>query len=465
MARTRRKKKRTHVPEQAEGEGGAPGDKVPKSFVFARGKLPLLLRQLQQDLRQIMLPHTALRLKETSRNTIKDFVHVAGPLGVSHFLIVSHTKNAAYLKVARAPHGPTLTFKIHNYSLAGDIARAQIRPRAPPSIYKSAPLVVLNGFGAAEEQLKLIQIMFQNMFPVINVHTVKLAACQRILLLNYDKSTKCIDFRHYSISAQPVGASRGIRKLVQRKKIPDLSGLGDVSEFVTRSGYGSESEVEDETSKVELADEYGKGNHAAHQSSVKLHEVGPRMSLQLVKVEEGLCSGAVMFHEYVKKTPEEIAQLRALVEKKEELRKQRKAEQDANVKRKELERKSRKRRKPEEANSAPVAGSDSDEDAKPVVNANDEEDDDAEYYRQDVGQEPDEAFKSQARRWNSNRPMGMSKKYFGGGKKTAEGSYSRKEQRPRKSVDHDGDRNHSDKSRKRSHSGDSASKSKKFKSR
>lgn len=91
--------------------------------------------------------------QETSRNTIKDFVHVAGPLGVSHFLIISHTENAAYLKVARAPHGPSLTFKIHDYSLAGDIARAQIRPRAPSSIYKTAPLVNLRiifrffGFG------------------------------------------------------------------------------------------------------------------------------------------------------------------------------------------------------------------------------------------------------------------------------------------------------------------------------
>ncbi|CAM6111372.1 unnamed protein product [Calypogeia fissa] len=457
MARTRRRKKRTHVPQQPEGEGGASGEKVPKSFVFARGKLPLLLRQLQHDLRQVMLPHTALRLKETTRNSIKDFVHVAGPLGVSHFLIISHTKNAAYLKVARTPHGPTLTFKIHNYSLAADIHRAQIRPRAPSSIYKSPPLVVLNGFGAAEEQLKLIQIMFQNMFPVINVHTVKLATCQRILLLNYDKNTKCIDFRHYSISAQPVGASRNIRKLVQRKALPDLSGLGDVSEFVTKSGYGSESEVEDETSKVELADEYGKGNHAAHQSSVKLHEVGPRMTLQLVKVEEGLCSGGVMFHEYVKKTPEEIAQLRALVEKREALRKQRKAEQEANVKKKELEKKSRKKKKPEEGQPAEVAGSDSDKEA---VNAYDEEDDDAEYYREEVGEEPDEAFKSGARRWNSNRPTGMSKKYFGGRKKAGEGSNSTKEKRSRNS---DGDRKFSDKSRKRSHGGDHGSKSKKSK--
>lgn len=63
---------------------------------------------------------------------------------------------------------------------------------------------------------------------------VKLATCQRVLLLNYDKKTKLFDFRHYSISAQPTGVSRNIRKLVQRKKLPDLSNLTDVSEFVSK---------------------------------------------------------------------------------------------------------------------------------------------------------------------------------------------------------------------------------------
>lgn len=39
------------------------GDKIPKSFVFSRGKLPGVLRQLQMDLRKLMLPFTALNLK------------------------------------------------------------------------------------------------------------------------------------------------------------------------------------------------------------------------------------------------------------------------------------------------------------------------------------------------------------------------------------------------------------------
>lgn len=39
------------------------GDKIPKSFVFSRMKLPGPVKQLQMDLRKLMLPYTALSLK------------------------------------------------------------------------------------------------------------------------------------------------------------------------------------------------------------------------------------------------------------------------------------------------------------------------------------------------------------------------------------------------------------------
>lgn len=162
---------------------------------------------------------------------------------------------------------------------------------------------------------------------------------------------------------------------------------------ISRSGYGSESEAEDQAAKVELPDEYGKGNHASQQSAVKLHEVGPRMTLQLVKVEEGLCDGDVMFHEYVKKTSEEVAVLRALKEQREALRKQRRAEQEANVKRKEEERSSRKKRKFVEQKVEHAAEEDAAEDDEAGMSADEpqeEEIDDAEWYRREVGEEPDE---------------------------------------------------------------------------
>jgi ribosome biogenesis protein SSF1/2 len=280
----------------------------------------------------------------------------------------------------------------------------------------------MNGLTTGEEHLKLIAVVFQNIVPPINVNTVKLSTCQRVLLLNYDKKTKCIDFRHYSVSAQPVGVTRNIRKLVQRKKLPDLSKLSDVSEFVNKTGYGSESEAEDEAAKVELADEFGKGNHASQRSAVKLHEIGPRMTLQLVKVEEGLCDGAVMFHEFVKKTPEEILALRNSKEQREALRKQRRAEQEANVKKKEEERNSKKKRKfvaedkPAGEDYDVVADddlSDADEEGPAVGAGGVDKDDmeDADWYRQEVGEEPDEGF--MAGQSSSRRPPSKYNAHFG----------------------------------------------------
>jgi hypothetical protein len=50
---------------------------------------------------QLMAPNTASALKESKRNQIKDFLHVAGPLGVTHFLVLTATHNASYLRVAK----------------------------------------------------------------------------------------------------------------------------------------------------------------------------------------------------------------------------------------------------------------------------------------------------------------------------------------------------------------------------
>ncbi|KAJ6338504.1 hypothetical protein OIU76_008054 [Salix suchowensis] len=234
MARIRNKKKMFVKPIANKKQANVDhitGDKIPKSFVFARGKLPGSLRQLQMDLRKLMLPYTALKLKEKKRNSLKDFLNVAGPMGVSHFLILSKTETAPYLRVARTPQGPTLTFKIHEYSLAADVAQSQLRPRCPQDLFKNPPLIVLSGFGSGEQHLKLTTVMFQNIFPAIDINTVKLSSCQRIVLLNYNKDTQLIDFRHYSIRLQPVGVSRRLRKFVQNREVPDLRSLQDVSDF------------------------------------------------------------------------------------------------------------------------------------------------------------------------------------------------------------------------------------------
>jgi len=271
------------------------GAKIPKSFVFSRGKLPSTLRHLQQDLRKVMLPYTALNLKEKKRNNLNDFVNVAGPLGVTHFLILSNPKSLPHLRFAKSPQGPSFTFQIEEYALAADIANSQKRPRCPPGIFKNSPLVVLSGFSGLGNPFESLVEYFQHMVPAVDPSTVQLAACQRILLLKYDKEKEVIDFRHYSIKLQPVGVSRRIRKLMQSNQVPDLRDLKDVSDYVTKAGYGSESEADDEAATVSLPSDVDKLNQASRKSAVRLQEIGPRMTMRLVKVEAGLCSGDVLY--------------------------------------------------------------------------------------------------------------------------------------------------------------------------
>jgi len=148
------------------------GAKIPKSFVFSRGKLPSTLRHLQQDLRKVMLPYTALNLKEKKRNNLKDFVNVAGPLGVTHFLILSNPKSLPHLRFAKSPQGPTFTFQIEEYALAADIANSQKRPRCPPGIFKNSPLVVLSGFSGLGNPFESLVEYFQHMVPAVDPSTV-----------------------------------------------------------------------------------------------------------------------------------------------------------------------------------------------------------------------------------------------------------------------------------------------------
>jgi ribosome biogenesis protein SSF1/2 len=58
--------------------------------------------------------------------------------------------------------------------------------------------------------------------------------------------------------------------------------------------------------------------------ALKLHELGPRLRLSLVKIEEGLGRGNVVFHKFIKKSKKEIKEQMDEVKKKRELKQQRK---------------------------------------------------------------------------------------------------------------------------------------------
>ncbi len=60
-----------------------------------------------------------------------------------------------------------------------------------------------------------------------------------MVLLSYDRAARRIAFRHFSILVAPSGVSKAVKALVGRRALPDMGELKDVSEFLTRSGYGS----------------------------------------------------------------------------------------------------------------------------------------------------------------------------------------------------------------------------------
>jgi len=112
-------------------------------------------------------------VKESSKNQLEDFVHVAPVVGVTHFVVLTQTLLNTYMRFMRVPHGPTLTFTLLSYSLAKDVIHMQKRPHSPGAEMNTSPLVVLNNFSGKEPEKQIMAAMFQNLFPPIDVEQVR----------------------------------------------------------------------------------------------------------------------------------------------------------------------------------------------------------------------------------------------------------------------------------------------------
>lgn len=401
-----------HVAEEIYGA-------IPHSFVFNRGQIGKNVGQLIEDMRRVMEPYTAESLKVRKKNVLKDFVAIAGPLGVTHFMIFSKTPTCVNLRLARLPKGPMLNFKVVKYSLVKDVVSSLKKHRMHDQQFTHHPLLILNNFGSDGMHVKLMATMFQNMFPSINVHKVSLNNIKRCVLLNYNPETQEIEFRHYSLKVVPVGMSRGVKKLMQ-ERFPNMAKFEDISELMMKGANLSESEAEQdgEHNITELPQVYsGRGNMASQQSAVRLTEIGPRMSLQLMKIQEGMGDGNVLYHTMISKTEEEIKEIlkRKEAQLKQKQARRKKQEQDVahkNEKREDHKKKSlegiKKKRAEEEAEEDSEVEDPGNQDDRPAAV---ESDDEVEYYRQAVGQDPDEdMFPSTKRKHSSERTHGPAKK-------------------------------------------------------
>lgn len=403
----RRQKKRTHAKESEETFKS-----IPRSMVIHLGTAleNHTLTQLVKDTRNMVQPHTAINLRERKSNKLKDFIVMAGPLGISYFMIFSQNEEtgSTHLRMSSMPHGPTISFKILEYSLQRDINKFMKTPKslaksAPE--YMSPPLLVMNGFTNpkdAEPQEKLIITAFQNMFPPINPTETKVNTIKRVLLLNKDKETGIIDLRHYIIDTRLVDVNKGVKKLVQirkrlNKKLPNLSQVQDVADIILDNGmqgtFTSDSEIDDDA-VVEIEEEVvtkaktHEVDNVKRKKAIKLTEVGPRMKLDLVKIEQGVCAGKVLYHSQFSKSEREMHMMdqRHAVRKRE--KEQRRKEQKAKVdEKKEKKRLKKERRKERQAAGEQVSDSEDDQDSeREEVSSGDDEDDVPSDYSLDDGE-------------------------------------------------------------------------------
>lgn len=301
------------------------------------------------------------------------------------------------MRLALTPRGPTLHFQVEKYSLCKDVKKAMKHPKGGGKEYLTAPLLVMNNFTspppadgtspAIPRHLEsLTTTVFQSLFPPISPQSTPLASIRRVLLLNRetpssseaDVGTYTINLRHYAITTQRTGISRGIRRLNAAEKmlsskergkkraLPNLGRIEDVADYLldpsaAAGGFtsGSESEVETDA-EVEVLEtnarkvmnkkqleharsEAGRGSNrksgaGVEKRAVKLVELGPRMRLRMTKVEEGVCTGKVMWHEYLTKSKAEVKEMDKIWEQRRAEKEARQKVQRENVERKRKER-------------------------------------------------------------------------------------------------------------------------------
>lgn len=267
-------------------------------------------------------------------------------------------------------------------------------PKRGMKDFLTPPLLVMNNMispnptddltAPISKQLEsLTTTIFQSLFPPISPQHTSLPSIRRVLILDRqlpgspnlgpasESASYRINLRHYAIMTQKTGPSRRIRRLDATKKLMrdranrecplNLGKLNDVAEYLLDPnavgvGYapGNESEIEIDE-EVEVLEnetrtvinhvqfepsangadkEFKRGTPNVERRAIRLVELGPRLRLRMIKMEDGVCAGSVMWHEYVSKSKEEVDEMEDIWEGRRLDKEKRKKAQRANVERK-----------------------------------------------------------------------------------------------------------------------------------
>nr|CCC47026.1 putative peter pan protein, fragment [Trypanosoma vivax Y486] len=278
---------------------------TPKSIIIYRGEVGNNVRSLMHDWRSVFLPWSSKKLRGENRS-LKDFLAVASIFSVTHLQLFTAPSHGTSLRIMRFSNGPTLSFRVLSFTLRDELVAKQRRPvNLDRAVWDVAPIVVLNNFTHPEAQRRAEVPLLETTFK---------------------------------------GMFPTVNIQLDREDVwSDTDGEGE---------------------EVPLQQPF---RHHHGQCRIKLQEIGPRLTLQLVKVTNGFASGEVLYHRFFRKSAEMVARDGAKVRARQSQRAKRKAEQDENVRRKRCRKEERlqaKRQRREEAlkqqeqNPLEIAGAD-----------------------------------------------------------------------------------------------------------
>lgn len=175
------------------------------------------------------------------------------------------------------------------------------------------------------------------MFPALHIPSLSVGQCRRIVLFSHDESSSLIEMRHYQINLKDehTDISEGVKEIVAGhvSVLSEFAKAQDAGDFVLSH---QNKRILDEDSTLDARGLVNKriSANAAGKRAVTLRELGPRLTLRLIKIEAGVSSGETLYHSLITKTPEEVHKLNLHRDEKERLKQERKAIQSANVEKK-----------------------------------------------------------------------------------------------------------------------------------
>lgn len=212
---------------------------------------------------------------------------------------------------------------------------------------------------------ELMRTTFQNMFPAVSTATADVRQMRRVVLFHRDENRPGapIEMRHYAVTTRDADVDRRVRRLTTsgnanarhatdhtdsrlarrtKKELPNLGHLDTIEDYIldpaaltdlsaSESEYEEDAKVDIPAARAATAARRGRvsatdasattvaGDEGGSKKSVKLIELGPRISLELYKVTAGLSTGAVLYHRDITLTQaDQAAQDRQAVSRRQE---------------------------------------------------------------------------------------------------------------------------------------------------